>query len=353
MNIEELKLSQCLIFECIYGSQAYGLSTDASDVDIRGVFILPQDQFYAFDYQEQISDEKNNVIYFELRKFLDLLAKNNPNMLELLNIPAPFVLYEHPLYKKIKAHPFVSKLCQETFACYAMSQLKKARGLNKKISNPMQVEKKSILEFCYVLQAHGSVPLMDFLIRHSLSSENCGLVAIPHMRDIYYLFYGLKKGYRGIAHDDQSMDVLLSSVAKGEQPVATLCFNKDGYSRYCKDYKDYWDWVAKRNQERYQSTINHHKNYDAKNMLHVFRLLNMAEEIGRTGQIMVQQSGYRDELLKIKNGEWEYDDLMKAAEERLQAIEEIYRLSDLPDHPNLPEINQLLISIRKEFYGAK
>jgi predicted nucleotidyltransferase len=33
MNLEEIKASNCIIFECISGSKAYGLATETSDVD--------------------------------------------------------------------------------------------------------------------------------------------------------------------------------------------------------------------------------------------------------------------------------------------------------------------------------
>jgi hypothetical protein len=56
-------------------------------------------------------------------------------------------------------------------------------------------------------------------------------------------------------------------------------FNKDSYSIYCREYKEYQEWEKKRNEQRYQSTLSHGKSYDAKNMMHTFRLLNMAEEI--------------------------------------------------------------------------
>lgn len=348
MNLDSLKQSGCIIFECIGGSRAYGLATEASDTDIRGVFILPQDQLYSFDYQDQISDERSNVVYYELRKFLDLLAKNNPNSLELLNIPEDCILYKHPLYDKIKAKDFVSQLCKESFAGYATSQLKKAYGLNKKVVNPVDKQKKSILDFCYVLSEHSSMPLLKFLDSRGLSVDKCGLVAIPHMRDLYSLFYSDEALYRGIINT--AKDISLSSVPKGENPIATLFFNKDGYSRYCKDYREYWEWVENRNADRYQNTVDHGKNYDAKNMMHVFRLFAMAEEIGRSGNIIVRQSD-REFLLKIKRGEFLYDDLIEMAQQKLQEIDAIYSTSSLPKAPDLNFVNQLLIDIRKEFYA--
>lgn len=348
-NIEELKQSGCIIFECIGGSRAYGLATETSDYDIRGVYILPQDQFYSFNYVEQISDERGNVVYYELRKFLDLLAKNNPNMLELLGIPEDCILYKHSLYDKIRAKDFVSQLCKDSFAGYSMSQLKKAYGLNKKIVNPVDKEKKSILNFCYVLHEKGSIPLLDFLNEKGLSPEKCGLVAVAHMKEIYNLFYSEQGLYRGIVNSPASLELILSSVPKEEKPIATLSFNKDGYSRYCKDYSDYWHWVENRNAERYQNTVEHNKNYDAKNMMHVFRLLSVAEEIGRSGNIILRQPN-REFLLKIKKGDFLYNELVIKAEQQLQEIDIIYSRSSLPKSPDLNAINQLLIDIRKEFY---
>ena len=70
-----------------------------------------------------------------------------------------------------------------------------------------------------------------------------------------------------------------------------LYFNLDGYSSYCKKYKEYWAWVSKRNEERYKSNISHNKNYDAKNMMHTFRLLHMAKEV----QITYQSSRKRNQ----------------------------------------------------------
>lgn len=350
MDLQELKKSNCIIFECISGSKAYGLATEASDVDIRGVFIMPRDQFYSFEYQEQINDERQNIIYYELKKFLDLLAKNNPNILELLGIPEDCVLYKHPIYDNVKPENFLSRLCQETFVHYAMSQFKKARGLNKKIMNPIDKAHKNILDFCYVLNDFGSVRVLEFLKSRNLSQEKCGLVAIPHTREIFSLFYSPENIYNGIIHDEHSMEVKLSSVPKGEKPIALMFCNKDGYSKYCKEYKEYWNWVENRNAERFQNTLEHGKNYDAKNMMHLFRLLTMSEEIARSGKILVRSSN-RDLLLKIRSGHFSYEELEENFKKKIEELETIYAGTTLPEKPNIKLINALLVQMRKDFYA--
>jgi len=74
MTIEELKKSGSIIFESISGSRAYGLDTATSDTDIRGVFILPKTQFYSLNYIGQVNNETNDIAYYELGKFIELLS---------------------------------------------------------------------------------------------------------------------------------------------------------------------------------------------------------------------------------------------------------------------------------------
>ena len=239
---------------------------------------------------------------------------------------------------------------KKTFAGYALSQIKKARGLNKKIVNPVEKERKTILDFCYTIKGHGSISLNKWLKENKLKQEHCGLVNIPHFRDAYSVFYDEKKPtFKGIMHKENSNEVSLSSIPKGMEPIGILSFNKDGYKTYCKDYREYWDWVDKRNDERYKNTISHGKNYDTKNMLHTFRLLDMAEEIAVQGKIIVRRPN-REFLLKIRSGEFEYDELLKWAEGKIENIDMLYKKVKLPETPDMNIVNELLSDIRGSYY---
>ena len=349
-TIEELRKSNSIIFECISGSRAYGLATPNSDTDIRGVFILPKEQFYSLDYVGQINNETNDVAFYELRKFIELCAKNNPNILEMLNIPNECIVYKHPLFDKIKKEIFLSKLCKNTFANYAFTQIKKARGLNKKITNPIDKKRKSVEDFCTVIKGKKTSLLVDFLSENKLKKEFCGLAKVTHIKDCFNLFYNERLNYKGISNDSAN-EVCLSSIPKEEEPVALLYFNKDGYSTYCKKYKEYWSWVKNRNEQRYKSNISHNKNYDAKNMMHTFRLLHMAKEIGEMSKIKVKRSD-REFLLSIKKANFNYDDLVKKADNLKEDLDAIYSKSNLQEKPNLEVVNALLIDIRNQFYNT-
>ncbi len=161
--IEWVKENDLLVFEAITGSKAYGLDTAQSDTDIRGVFVLPKEMYYSLEYTAQVANETNDIVYYELKKFMELLAKNNPNILEMLSVPGQFVLHRHSIMDRLKENIFLSKLCEKTFANYAYTQIKKAYGLEKKLVNPVDAERKSVLDFCYVHMGKESVALKEFL----------------------------------------------------------------------------------------------------------------------------------------------------------------------------------------------
>ena len=311
MTVEELKAKGWIIYECISGSKAYGTDVPGSDTDIRGVFLLPQAMLYGMDYIPQVADASNDTVYYELGRYFELLYKNNPNMLELLATPRDKILFQHPLMKQVKPDYFLSKKCKDTFGGYAFTQIRKARGLNKKIVNPVEKERKNILAFCYVLHGQGSIALDKWLAAKGYNQKQIGLVNIPHFRDVYAMFYDVDTtlAYKGIMKKPEANMVALSSIPKYSEPIGYLHFNKDGYQSYCKDYKEYWDWVEKRNESRYQNNLEHGKNYDSKNMMHTFRLLDMAYEILNEGMIRVARPN-REMLLSIRRGEWAYDDLI-------------------------------------------
>jgi len=351
MTIRHLKSQNLLLFEVISGSKSFGLDTPTSDTDIKGVYYLPKEKFFGLDYIPQIANETNDEVYYEIGRFVELLLKNNPNILEILATPEDCILYKHPLFEKLKIEDFLSKLCKDTFAGYAVTQIKKARGLKKKIVNPMAKQKKSLLDFCYVLQGYDTIALPAFLSEKGWVQEQCGLVNMPNSKGMYALFYDVENslGYKGIIQKETSNEVSFSSVLKGEEPVAHLVCNQDGYSKYCKEYTEYWDWMEKRNDERFNTNQQHGKNYDSKNMMHTIRLLQTAEQILSTGKLNIRVSN-REELLAIKAGEMEYDDLLNKADELIASIEKYYETSDLPERPDEEKAINALIEIREAVY---
>ena len=77
LTIEDLHTQNLLLLEAVSGSRAYGLATPESDTDIKGVFYLPKSMFYGMEYIPQISNETNDIVYYELGRFIELLLQSN------------------------------------------------------------------------------------------------------------------------------------------------------------------------------------------------------------------------------------------------------------------------------------
>lgn len=351
MDLATVRTPECLLLEVISGSRAYGTDTPESDTDLRGVFICPRRDFFGLNYSEQVSDATNDETYYEIGRFIDLLSKSNPNIMELLFVEADCLKFRDSILDLITPEMVLSRECERTFAGYAMSQIQKARGLNKKIVNPMEGPRKTILDFCYSVSGQGSIPILGWLKERGLVQENCGLVKIPHMRDAFGIFYSEdpERKYRGIIRGDDTTEVNVSSIPKGEESIGWMTFNKDGFKKYCKEYHQYQEWLENRNEDRYSKNIEHGKNYDSKNLMHTYRLLEMAEEIATEGHLQVRRPNHKF-LMRIRNGEFEYDELIDMAEDKVAKIKIAYANCSLPSVPDRQGLKEILIEIRESRY---
>lgn len=78
---------QNIILEGVTGSTAYGLATKNSDVDIKGVYLLPTKDVLSigFNLEKTTKDHTDpDWVYHELGKFMKLVIAGNPTVTELL-----------------------------------------------------------------------------------------------------------------------------------------------------------------------------------------------------------------------------------------------------------------------------
>lgn len=392
-TVQEIE-NKGLAYKFIRGSHLYGtnLPDGQSDVDFGGVYIADTDVLLGLseNYEPQISDEKHDTTYYELGRWVELLMKANPNALESLFAPDEFIIGDiHPAVQLIRDNRdlFVTKECFNSLYGYGKSQIAKARGLNKKCVQPV-LERKEVLDFCYTFKGQGSQSMKEFLAERGLDQKYCGLVNIPNMKDTYGVYYDfaahakfenmnfpakremelyvmetfgenyykdsyLKRiqdkeffGYSGIVHPDgKSNEVRLSSIPKGEKPICFMTYNQNGYESHCKKYKEYQEWVAKRNPVRYESNLK--SNYDCKNMMHCVRLIHMGKELAEGKGFNVVRTWDRQMLLDIRNHKYEYGEIIDYVEKLYKETDEMSRTCNLPDTVDKEKINQLLIEARK------
>lgn len=394
-KFDKIKENNTLLYEYVRGSRCHGIETPTSDWDYGGVYMAPINNLIdlRFNYKEQISNSTNDITWYELNRFMQLLCKSNPTMLESLFVDPEFIIYEDPIITELKKNRdlFVTKQCFNPFFAYAKSQIYKCRGLNKKIVQPI-VERKEPIDFCFTTYNQGTTSITQWLEKRMLKQEYCGLVHLNNIPGGYSVFYdwGLHLqnenmtisdityfynhyiidsnehrfaelffdnvndtknikpyNYRGLIFEGESTDLHCSSVKCDTKPITMIVYNKDGYSQHCKKYKEYVDWVANRNPVRYESNLN--KNYDAKNVCECFRLIHMGKEIASGQGVLVNRKGIdREFLLDIKAHKFEYEYLIELLEQEKNEMNDLMSKSTLPDSIDISMVNDFLLNIRKE-----
>lgn len=75
-----------MLVKALGGSTAYGLNTPESDLDYRGVFInTDSSKILGLERMDHIQkQETDDIVYYEIRKFFELLRNGNTGALEIL-----------------------------------------------------------------------------------------------------------------------------------------------------------------------------------------------------------------------------------------------------------------------------
>lgn len=152
-----------VIYRCVVGSRAFGLGTEESDTDRRGIYLPPADlQWSLYGVPEQLENEETQEAYWELQKFLIMAFKANPNILECLY--TPIVEFVTPLAQELldMREAFLSKVVYQTFNGYVMSQFKRMQA---DLRNQGKVKPKHVMHLIRLLLSgihvlrEGTVPV--------------------------------------------------------------------------------------------------------------------------------------------------------------------------------------------------
>lgn len=364
MNIKQLRESGWIVLEVISGSHAYGTNIEGSDIDKKGIYIQPSQDVFA-NHIPQVSDEQNDTTFYEIGRFIELWAKGNPNVIEILNSPEDCIIYKHPIIDEYFPEEvkklFITTKLRHTFSGYAHSQIKKAKGLEKLVNwDENKINRKDVLDFCYVLgNKEESIPFKVWkdsisnaripsgpgrYLRISVDIESIGLAKVNNFVDMYSMYY-LEEG-GGIISED-SNDVQLRNIPKNAPHIGYLRFDKNAYSTHCKDYKRYQTWLKERNDLRYQNIKDHGQNYDGKNLLHTVRLLNTVKDIAAGKGIIVRRPPEECEYLKsIRLGKVDLEEIYNKAESTVKEIDTLFDNSGLPREVHPKFVRRLITNIR-------
>ncbi len=300
-------LCPCVVLEAVVGSRAWGLSDENSDVDRRGVFVLPFPWTAALvEPPRDLVSADGSAGHWEVEKALRQGIRADPNTLEMLFVDSVEARDEIGEWVLGSRDAFVSAEIYRSFGRYALSQL-------KKLSHTRRL------------------------------AENRGLV-VRWLKD----------------RPDLSLDELATRLAAASDVEAPT--ERDARERarqYVKQlYRSMYDQGLLRSRElaaladfarAADGAFEEPRHLRPKNAYNLLRLLDSAIHWLATGEPRLEvPAPARPALLAIKRGEVALADVLQMARERMPELEEARRSTPLPEIADVARIDRLLRRIRGE-----
>ncbi|MDB5310987.1 MAG: putative nucleotidyltransferase [Gemmataceae bacterium] len=119
-------VSAFVVYRVVVGSRAFGLATESSDEDRRGVYLPPADWHWSLSKPpEQVEFFADGVeeVDWEIEKFIRLALQANPNILETLWSPVVLLADETGDELRRMRTAFLSRHLYKTYSGYVPSSV--------------------------------------------------------------------------------------------------------------------------------------------------------------------------------------------------------------------------------------
>lgn len=333
-----------------HGSHAYGTNVATSDEDFKGVAIPTQEYFLGstkrFEQAELKAPDPDAVIY-DIRKFFNLAAECNPNIIEVLHTDPSDHFIVDPIGRIILDHKdeFLSKKIKHTFLGYSVAQLKRIKTHKKWIMNPRTIEPKRI---DFQLPEATLIPADQLAAASAEIQKELDRFQFNFMES---LDEPTKIEIQGVMSQmlgelkitaDQHWMASARKIGLTDNFIQLMQRERE-YAGARREYDQYQNWKKTRNGSR--SALEEKYGYDTKHAYHLVRLIRMCQEVLMTGKVIVKRPD-REELLFIRNGGWTYDQLIEFAERKEIELNALYNTCNiLPKVPNKEKLDRLGIKL--------
>ena len=300
-------LLPCAVLETQVGSHAWGLADESSDVDRRGIFVLPFGWTISLvEPPRELVSTDGSVTYWEIDKAIGQALRADPNTLETLFLPSAQSLDPMGEWLLEARDAFVSQDIYGSFGRYAISQLEKLRQ-----SLRLAEHRESVLTW--------------------LREEP--LASLDHI--------AARLAERARIEAPSERDRLLRAKSYLKQLYGSL------YDRGLLGARDFTALV--RYAQTGEADLEIPRQLRPKNAYNLLRLIATANAWLERGRPDFEMRGaLRDRLLAIKRGEVPLDDIIAEAEAMMPALDAARAHSALPRRPDVTRVDELLRRIRSE-----
>lgn len=308
--IQHLQSNCNLVLAGYGGSHAYGTNIPTSDIDIRGIYLNPEDEIFGIKKDsEQITVPGEDVTIYSIKKMFNLLLQCNPNTIEILGLRPQDYLFLSPAGQMIlnESHIFLSKKAINTFGAYAKAQL------NRLINKSGRAKD---------MASENETRSLDKVIQHLKTKESLHNIKVEYIEN------------KPTIYINESM------------PIDQFCRIAQDLLNVHSDYRP---------SVRNSKAIEHGKL--SKHMMHLIRLYIMGIDILEKHEIITYRSDEHNLLMSIRNGEYleednktispRFNELLNDYTTRFEAAAQNTTLPDVPDYE---AANSLLIKIIRDNY---
>lgn len=336
-----------LIYLVRHGSMAYNCHMEGSDEDIKGITIPNKSVLYGlnnFEQTELKAPDPDTVIY-NLKKFINLATKANPNILEMLYVDPSDHLFISPLGKVLLDNraQFLTKRIRFTAGGFAYDQVRRLKLHRGYLLNPIKdppTRKEFNLPECTLIPrdqfeaAKSSIKkeLDKFNFAH-LELEEADRVSIRNM--VFDMLTEAK------LTEDHKWLAAANKVGLDDNFIY-LMQQERAYENKKQEWDRYQQWKKNRNPKRAEAEAKY--GYDCKFAYHTIRCLREARDALKLGELIVKRPD-REELLEIRRGEWSYEKLIETAEREDKELDALYETSKLPKAPDSKFLDKLSIDL--------
>ena len=139
-----------IIYEILYGSDAYGTTTNDSDNDIRGILLPTLEESLSMKelHDVRISNDTEDRVMYPIQKFFKLAVKSNPSVFEWLFVPGKCIYQMSKEGEMVRDNRlmFLSQEIYKRFKGFAYSEFS---SLTKMTGETGAKRKTQILKYGY------------------------------------------------------------------------------------------------------------------------------------------------------------------------------------------------------------